>query len=355
MEAVRASSGRRLATYLLLLALLVCTPAAWSYYEDITTTPSGSHSTFHYELTRTLARAVGFSFDDAEWIAVTAEAVDVGTFQGEFSTSPTIQLQGTGRFGAPHLYYHFARRGPTNVTGAYTYPGGRNTCDYFAGTSDPCTDGPEVNSLELWAVSNSGTLTGSTPKISVNGSALAPVAAPSLSAVAIYVHALADSYSHEACMKATDTRGHSNSPPVCEIHYWHLEAEYGPDPSRDKGTSYTQEAGRAMWLALKWFRQQNGLNTAPRWSDQSAADFIDQWATLDGEQDRRNQAINTLYSLTLPPDMNCDDSVTASDLTTLASLIVTGEASRCGADPNGDHIIDNADVEATLTALFEAQ
>jgi hypothetical protein len=38
----------------------------------------------------------------------------------------------------------------------------------------------------------------------------------------------------------------------------------------------------------------------------------------------------------------------------VTTLVAKGESSRCGADPNGDHIIDSADFNATLTALFES-
>ncbi len=264
---------------------------AWRYAEDIKTKNTALHSTFHYELTRTLARAAGFTAEEAELIAVADEATDTGKFKGEFSNSPEVQIDGTERSGQDVLYWHFARRNSTNATGDYEYPGGRNTCAYFTGAADACTDDPELKEIELWAVNGSDALSVATPQASVKGSAKQPVAGKSLLALAIYLHALADSYSHEACMKAAKFRGHKPRPQECTAVFWHEQAEFGDKPKRDYGVSYTAEAGWATWLALKWFRQQNGLTGAPLWNDEEARAFVNDWARLNKAQDRRDFAV----------------------------------------------------------------
>ncbi|MGH8057899.1 MAG: hypothetical protein ACREOH_11800, partial [Candidatus Entotheonellia bacterium] len=78
-------------------------------------------------------------------------------------------------------------------------------------------------------------------------------------ALAISLHALADSYSHEACMKNAQFRGHKPSPPECTAIFWHLDAEYGAG-GQAAGVPYTKEAGLATWLALTWFRQELELD-----------------------------------------------------------------------------------------------
>ena len=268
---------------------IVFTPCS-AYYEDISTSNTVEHSTFHYEFTRTLARASGFSAVDAEFIACVDAAVDLQKFEGEWSSSPTIGIRGTGRVGKSHQYYHFPRRHAGNSTGDYGYPGKRDTCSYFGGTSDPCSSWAEVDELERWAVYGIGHPNHGTPKMSLNGQAYKSIKGQTASSLAVYLHSLADSYSHEACMRSTGIRNHKDSPSECTLQYWHLDAEYGPE-SKNPGTVYTREAGLATWLALKWYRKQNGLIGKMIWTDDQAKSFINQWARLDKALDRRNLAV----------------------------------------------------------------
>lgn len=50
-------------------------------------------------------------------------------------------------------------------------------------------------------------------------------------------------------------------------------------------------------------------------------------------------------------DANCDAHVSAPDLTALLTLIDAGAAPRCGADANGDGVLDADDVTATIVAI----
>lgn len=272
-------------------------PSAWRYGEDIKTENTAAHSTFHYELTRVLTRAAGFTSEEAELIAVADEATDTGNFKGEFSHSPSVEIDGTQRSSQNVLYWHFARRDSNSAIGEWAYPGGRNTCSYFIGTADACATDPELSEIEKWAVQGVNALSVETPLVSVNGSPKQPIAGKSNLALAIYLHALADSYSHEACMKTAQFRGHKPRPRSCTAVYWHEQAEFGNVQPRDRGVPYTMEAAWATWLALKWFRQQNGLPEPPLWSDEKVQQFINDWAALDQAQDRREMAMTAWQAL----------------------------------------------------------
>lgn len=221
--------------------LLAALSLAWRYGEDIKTINTAAHSTFHYELTRLLCRAAGFTTDEAELIAVADEATDTGEFKGEFSHSPAVANDGTQRSGKNVLYWHFARRDSSSATGGWSHPGGRNTCSYFTGSADVCATSPELSGIEKWAVAGINALSVEVPAASVNGGLKQPVAGKSSLALAIYLHVLADSYSHEACMKAAQFRGHKPRPQECTAVYWHEQAEFGSVPSRDEGVPYTSE------------------------------------------------------------------------------------------------------------------
>ncbi len=275
---------------------LASTPSK-NYGEDLTTKNLAAHSTFHYELTRTLARAAGFSVTAAESLAVADEATDTGSFTGE--TGVTISLNGTKRVSGVGQYWHFARRDSNNATSEYLYPGARNTCAYFSLPPRTCPgDEPELDEIEKWAVYAQDQPQPGVPQASVDaGKTFQPLAGKNLFALALYLHALADSYSHEACMASAHVRTHKPLPLECSAVHWHIKAEFGGDPAVDKGVSYTREAAQATWFALKWFREKNGLAGAPLWSDEQAFEFIESWIKLDKPLDRREFAVKALAEL----------------------------------------------------------
>lgn len=272
---------------------------AGAYYEDLKEGDTGPHSTFHYEMTRTLARAAGFSKADAELISVAAEATDRIYYKGVLPDSPTVQLTGIERMDSTKgPYFHWPRRGVYNATNQYEQPGARNTCAYFI--TDKCINGkPEINAIENWAVFNVGVPAVGTPSASVNGSASAPVQGGSLVALGIYLHALADTYTHDPCMKKKQVRSHMGRTSLvleCSVVRWHQDQEFGPEAT-NLGTSYTKEGGLAVWKALVFFRQSNSLSAGALWTETQAVDFIKVYSETDAVIDRSNYATSAYLSL----------------------------------------------------------
>lgn len=275
----------------------------WAYSED--TGVEGAHSSFHYDLTRTLARASGFNRAQATRIAEADQATD--TFpndpsdcatapvaaQGEITIIGTVRSHDESQSAQTH-YFHWPRRGVDSVIDASAYPGsGADSCGYFTGTDQACgSSGPEIDQLERFAIAGDSTaLTITTPCYSENGSQYADIPAGSLVALGVYLHSLADSYSHEACM-ATGKRTHQDSEVVeCASFDWHIIQEYGAD---GLGVEYTRSAALAMWEALKRYRVNQGYSAQTSWTDQEAEQFINNWVQLNTAQER-TEAANTAY------------------------------------------------------------
>lgn len=293
---IRNSRGSSLAA----VAILLLTPShGWAYAEDIGRDSEQPHSTFHYELTRTLARAAGYGSADADLIGIAAAATDTGTFKGDLATSPRITIEGTNRSSEAGQYYHFPRRHSTNATGEYVYPGARDECPYFT-ERNVCPVPGEIDEIELWAAYAQGTPTYGVPDYALDDGPIAPVEPKSPVALGIYLHALADSYSHEKCMEVAQVRMHFPDPKECTAVFWHEEAEFGAHGDIS-GVPYTQDAGRAVWTAIRWFRQQAGLPDAILMDQEEVELFIDQWAALDAASDRRDFAVARFESLNTVP------------------------------------------------------
>lgn len=302
---------------------------AWGYAEDVDLV-NDAHSTFHYNLVRALAAAAGFDADRAEEIAVGSQATDIGVWKG-------LHLIGTERpnpnFGqqAIGLYYHFARRGPKSATSGNARPDGRDTCSYFEnvdpaagcpmatlnpvlypqrrsypGEPGPCQVGaggktlPEVDEIELWAVAGRGLPRFGAPVFCLGGagacqdeSSFRPVQGGSLLAFGIYLHALADTYSHEACQKQCAFQGHSVAPPNCSAFWWHWDAEYGSGPE-SPGATYTRDAALAVWQALV----DHPIERTPKWSDDETAAFVSEWVAEDQARLRQDMADEVFRRLT---------------------------------------------------------
>lgn len=285
-----------------------------AFWGDHATDDDGPHSSFHYEFTRTLARAAGFSVADAEFLGVMAEVTDRMQFQGTGLESPMASMWGTERVGPTDGFFHWPRKGVKNVSGEYTHPGGRDSCAYFTGSKtsygrfgllaspDPCEGGPELNEIENWAVFGQGAPRVGTPLLAINAAPQGTVAAGSLAALGIYLHAVADAYSHEPCMKAKGIRGHRQTTTFtsteCSVVRWHEDEEFGPPSTfANRGTPYTIEAGMAVWQALKFYRAKHGMTGAALWTDAQTQAFVDNWSKTDDPFDRDALAISSYLSM----------------------------------------------------------
>lgn len=296
------------------LTLCLTALPAEAFWGDHATAEDGPHSSFHYEFTRTLARAAGFSGADAEFLGVMAEVTDRMQFQGTGIESPMASMWGTERIGPTDGYFHWPRKGVKNVSGEYTHPGGRDTCAYFTGgmtsygrfgliaSPDPCVGGPELNEIERWAVFGQGAPAVGAPLLAINLAPQGPVAGGSLASLGIYLHSVADAYSHEPCMKKQQLRGHRQittfTSVECSVVRWHEDEEFGvPGALRNRGTPYTIEAGMAVWQALKFYRTKHGLAGASVWTDAQAQSFVSNWATKDNPFDRDALAISSYLNM----------------------------------------------------------
>ena len=246
----------------MVLALLFCgrLPVTEGYNADATNAITGlaTHSSFHYEMVRVAAVLAGFTRDEAEQIGVTGEAVDLGTFTGYKLTNgaKTVVVGNTGRFGPNGLLYHFARR--SSQYEQVPVPGSQgNTCEYFKNGNPnnkyraPCTrKGPELEQIRNWALDLPGPKpTSAQLPLDASGK---PVAPKTLIALGIYVHSIADTYSHEKCMIDQSWRFHKPNPFSCNTS-WHT------DPRGDfgEGTPFAKTAADEVWRALLQFKGAN--------------------------------------------------------------------------------------------------
>ena len=241
-------------------------PAAYGHNADATNTITGlaTHSSFHYEMTRVLAVLAGFNKDEAEEIAVSCEAVDLGTFTGYKTQggAKTAVINNTNRFGPNGLFYHFGRRSPqyekADAPGSVS-----DTCVYFKNGNPnnrykaPCTaKGPELDQIRNWAFALDG------PKPTASqlplDSSNKPIKPKTLVALAIYVHSIADTYSHERCMIVQAFRFHKPNPFCCNAD-WHtkVRGDFG------EGLPFTKTAADEVWRALRQYRGADGSNPPP--------------------------------------------------------------------------------------------
>ncbi len=329
-------------------------------YPDAANKMREYHSTFHYEFTRTLLRAAGYTANEAEQAAVTCEATDWQLYYTKSNsalldsyfigyTGLKVGVNNTSRKDYNQArFWHFPRRASTTSSGAVTYPLAdvsgvkSNTCDYFS-TSNKCADSkkPELSIIDDWALNgnskaiSSANLTGvSTPTIAVNGGTTQAAGAGSLYALGIYLHSLGDSYSHEACMKTNQFNYHpeqeskdastysASGYPQCSSENVHgnfrastevAAAEFNGGnskltsyPNNNPTLPWTKAAGRAVYAvarayASKWF---SGTR-AEAWSETDRNTFIDQFAAQTTSTNRASCALKAWDSLgkseTKPP------------------------------------------------------
>jgi hypothetical protein len=269
-----------------------CAPIVYGHNADATNaiTRLATHSSFHYEMVRVLAVLAGFNKDEAEEIAVAGEAVDLGTFTGYrlSNGAKTMTIGNTGRFGPNGQFYHFGRRSSRYETA--DAPGAQsNTCEYFKNGNPnnrftaPCTaKGPELDQIRNWAFALDG------PKPNDNQLPLdasgKPVTPKTLVALGIYLHAIADTYSHEKCMIVQSFRYHKPNPPSCNAN-WHTK----PWGDFGDGTPFSQAAANEVWKGLREYKGSDGATPPP---------FIKEFVNTNGACPRVKFAVDTFNNLT---------------------------------------------------------
>ena len=287
---------------------LFSTPA-WAWSEEQvdavaaqeSTIGDHSHSTFHYELTKLLAYEAGFPLTEAESIARYDVLVDLLNPQENYPNPGVIEfgtlfdsipewtesLAGTERTSnarnswneTPGVYWHFPFRNSADpVCGALVY-GARYpiipppAADY---TQSPYywrltqTFQPDyLTAMKQWAISGQGQP--GFPNADAPDTAMyydpvvhgyVPVQPGTLMALAIFLHCLADCYSHEQCMIEDTIRSH---PPEvnCSGAYHYMELPYATNLY---AYTHADRAAQAVWRALRAYIQENNLGYGARWT-----------------------------------------------------------------------------------------
>ena len=151
------------------------------------------------------------------------------------------------------------------------------------------------------------------------------ISAASLAALGVYVHSLADSYSHEACLCNESFVGHATSPDLCAYTIWHEEEEWGAD---GRGAGYTREAGLAVWRAMRDYAvSRDSSGALVPWNETHAVAAVDGFVNLVRGADRRAYANAQLVALVAGGLPAVADNNTAATI----SAIVNATAGEAGA------------------------
>jgi hypothetical protein len=310
------------------------------------------HSSVHYDLTRFLALKIGLSPDTAEIIARFCALVDQlnpkpgypyhaslnstsipDTFPG-WSES----LAGTERGGFisndqnefTAQYWHFPFRDPGDtLTGVMAwgveYPEAYDFA-HFTGPPHfwrvPITY--NLKSIMNWALYHGGQpglpddLTPVAVKYADAGSSGYQLVQPnSIQAFAIFLHSLADSYSHEECMAKDTIRAHPASDPYCGLTY-HSEHEFAYDATM-RARQHADPCVQALWRALREYKRVNNISTPVLFTSDNNGfqdgDGIPDELEDDGDQDTTESFLE-LWKNPASTDLNGDGVINHSDHTT---------------------------------------
>ncbi len=310
------------------------------------------HSSVHYDLTKFLALKIGLSSDTAEIIARFCALVDQinpkPNYPYGFSLNSTSipdtfpnwteSLAGTERGGLNNnsqheftaQYWHFPfRDSADSLTGkmvwGIAYPEPTDTA-HFTGPPHFWRVPMSYNlkSIMNWALYNGGQpglpddLTPVAVKYEDAGSSAYQLVQPnSIQAFAIFLHSLADSYSHEECM-ATDTiRGHPESDPYCGLTY-HSEHEFAYDAYM-RAKKHADSCVHALWRALREFKRVHNITSPALWTTDNNGfqdgDGIPDQLEDDNDADSTESFLE-LWKNPAAVDLNGDGVINHSDHTT---------------------------------------
>lgn len=124
----------------------------------------------------------------------------------------------------------------------------------------------------------------------------------------MFVHSLADTYSHEACTKVASFQGHEMEPEECNAGEWHGQYKTLSDGQQvfetdefgegAEGLPYTSGAAWAVWSVLKGYRETNLDDPGvPLWTDEEVGAFIDGWVVLSQPGRRQGDAVRAFDGL----------------------------------------------------------
>ncbi|MBE0647367.1 MAG: T9SS type A sorting domain-containing protein [Bacteroidales bacterium] len=254
------------------------------------------HSTFHYDLVKLLAVKAGFSMDTAEIIARYSALTDQINPQVGYPSSPPSltysasfptwdeSVSGTERFSPainsfgenPGVYWHCPLRDPSDtLTGSYVYapyayPNVTDTNYRLAPYYWHIPFAFTLNSIEEWAIYGTSGIDGlpqdapdTVKYFDVSSATYKPVPKGSLIALSVFLHALADTYSHEQCMMQDTLRSHPPSPDDCDIYYHYYEIPYLlPSYAYD----HTDRSAQAIWRVLREYKRIHNITTPALWT-----------------------------------------------------------------------------------------
>ncbi len=271
------------------------------------------HSTFHFELTKLLLIKSGFSNAHAELIARYCSVCDNAnpinylghSYPYEARIEPLVilgtitftpqwsqSLAGTERcpfppFNSWHensaIYIHMAtRNGSDTLLGGYVYGDTLPVSYNQADTASPkyWRIGPNpvsIDSLKNWALYDRPGHGGPGDKpndiwfcdtSAVNTTPYQRVQPGSSVALAILLHSVADSYSHEHCMFSSMVRSHpvqSNFPDECRGTYHRKEMAYD---SANYGFDQVHFAAQALWRVIREYKRTHpGVAGQTLWTE----------------------------------------------------------------------------------------
>lgn len=317
------------------------------------------HSTFHYDLTLLLAVKMGFSPDTAELMARYCALVDqINPKPGypyplalnNISIPDTIptwdeSLAGTERGNifssngfeekAPQ-YWHFPIKAPNDtISGGMVYgnypqvynPQYRNS-PYFWRV--PLL--PSLQNMLGWGVYGTGEPGNpeQAPAIvqyyNKEQNQYVAVEPGSLIAFAIYLHALADAYSHEHCMVEDTLRSHPPVHDFCGLNY-HSHYEFAYDQAI-VAEPHAVPAIQAVWRALREYKRMNGPDKPAFWTDDSNGfqdgDGIPDELENDGDADY-SESFAEKWISPAPDDLNGDGIINNHDHTTWRILVCNND------------------------------
>jgi hypothetical protein len=258
------------------------------------------HSTIHYDLTRLLAVKAGLTSDMAETLARYCVLVDQINPKSNYPYPIALNsisipdtyagwnesLAGTERGSAqqnsykeyPPQYWHFPYRDPSDtISGGMTfgisYPLPENLAyrdaPYFWRV--PLLNNYNLLNIRNWALfgtGNAGAPDNSTPcPVYFYDNILhqyKKVQPGSIQAMGIYLHSLADSYSHEHCMVTDTLRSHPTWSDACGLTY-HSHHEFAYDTAI-VAQEHATPCFQALWRAIMVYKTENNITTPALWS-----------------------------------------------------------------------------------------